>query len=188
MTRLVLFLEELSAQEMLKGLLPRILPIGFDFQCVVFEGKQDLERQLGRKLRAWGVPKTLFIVIRDQDSAECTAVKKKLVEICRVAGKPQALVRIVCHELESWYLADLAAVEQGLGINGLQALQKKKKFRAPDNLAKPSQELKRLTDNAYHKISGSRAIGPHLSLGNQRSTSFKNFVAAVKKLTQAGNA
>ncbi len=186
MTHLVLFLEEPSAQEMLKGLLPRILPDAVSFQCVVFEGKQDLEKHLGRKLRAWSVPETLFVVIRDQDSAACNAVKQKLVDICREARKPQTLVRVACHELESWYLADLTAVEQGLKINGLQKLQEKKKYLAPDHLTNPVQELERLTSNAYQKISGSRAIGPHLSPDNERSISFKNFVAGVRKLTQGG--
>ena len=126
MNHLVFFLEERSAREMLKNLLPRILPdlpdsVGVCY--VVFEGKQDLENQLPRKLRGWRVPDTRFVVMRDKDQADCLTVKCRLVSICRDAGKPDVLVRILCHELESWYLGDLNAVERGLQIAGLAQKQ-----------------------------------------------------------------
>lgn len=47
---LVFFLEEPSARAMLEGLLPRLLPAGWEVKYVIFEGKQDLEKQLPRKL------------------------------------------------------------------------------------------------------------------------------------------
>lgn len=53
MKSLVFFLEEPSAKAMLNGLLPRLHPMGWQFRYVVFEGKQDLEKQLPLKLRAW---------------------------------------------------------------------------------------------------------------------------------------
>ena len=71
MNQLVFFLEEPSAREMLKNLLPRILPDKVTVRYVVFEGKQDLENQLGRKLRGWCVPDTRFVVMRDKDQADC---------------------------------------------------------------------------------------------------------------------
>lgn len=43
MKHLVFLLEEPSAKEMLNGLLPRLLP-GLSYRCIVFEGKQDLEK------------------------------------------------------------------------------------------------------------------------------------------------
>ncbi|MBU4304454.1 MAG: hypothetical protein KJ893_02340 [Candidatus Omnitrophica bacterium] len=46
MSELVFFLEELSAEAMLKGLLPRLLPPEVLVRYIVFEGKQDLEKQL----------------------------------------------------------------------------------------------------------------------------------------------
>lgn len=53
-------------------------------------------------------------MLRDKDSGDCVETKNRLAGICRDAGKPNALIRIACHELESWYLGDLSAVEQGL--------------------------------------------------------------------------
>ena len=123
MTQLVLFLEEPSAREMLNGLLPRLLPGDLAFRCVVFEGKQDLEKRLPGKLRGWRTPETRFVVLRDKDNGDCTLIKENLAEICRNGGKPETLVRIACHELESWYLGDLNAVGEGLGIDGLSRYQ-----------------------------------------------------------------
>ena len=43
MKNLVCFLEEQSTREMLKGVLPRLLPQGVDCTYIVFDGKQDME-------------------------------------------------------------------------------------------------------------------------------------------------
>ena len=124
-----------------------------------------------------------FVILRDQDAhPECRAVKGRLVDICRRAGKQDSLVRIACRELESFYLADLAAVEKGLNQSGLARRQNKIKFRNPDSISSPSRELANLTGGQYQKVGGSRAIAPHLDLDNQRSSSFKNLVARLRRL------
>lgn len=179
---LVFFLEEPSAKAMLNGLLPRLLPAGWQVRYVVFEGKQDLEKQLPRKLQAWRLPGCKFVILKDKDSGDCVVIRQRLIEKCFAANKPNALVRIAIHELESWYLGDLAAVEAGLGIRNLARKQDSRKFREPDILANPSRELKMLTANRYQKVSGSRAIGIHLSLENNRSHSFRKFITGVKKI------
>ncbi|HOW76959.1 MAG TPA: DUF4276 family protein [Candidatus Competibacteraceae bacterium] len=103
-------------------------------------------------------------------------------EFCINAGRPNAVIRIACCELESFYLADLAAVEQGLGITGIAKRQTHQKFRTPDRLGSPSQELKKLTKGQYQKINGSRAIGLHLDTENTRSHSFKMLVEALRRI------
>ena len=185
MNQLVFFLEEPSAREMLKNFLPRILSNNITVRYVVFQGKQDLERQLGRKLRRWRVPDTRFVVMRDKDQADCLTVKCRLVRICRDAGKPDVLVRVLCHELESWYLGDLNAVDQGLRITGLAQKQEKSRYRTPDRIANPVQELRRLTGDKYQKIAGSRDIGLHLSPDGNRSHSFTVFVSGLRRLVQS---
>jgi len=187
MINLVFFLEEPSARVLLEGLVPRILPMEhIALRCVVFQGKQDLEKQLVRKLRSWCAPNTLFIVMRDQDSAECKAVKQRLTELCHQAGRPDALVRVACREIESWYLGDLAAVERALHLKGIARKQQHKKFRDPDRLGSPSRELRTLTGGCYQKVGGSRAIGPYLRLdGENRSTSFGHFLRGVARVTNA---
>lgn len=184
MNELVFLLEEASARAMLEGLLPRLpLPEGTTVRYLVFEGKSDLEKQLVRKMKGYCNPEARFIVLRDQDSApDCIDIKRKIISLCAEAGKPDTLVRIACRELESFYLADLAAVENGLGLSGLARLQVKQKFRAPDYLSSPSGELKNLTKGRYQKVCGSRAIGRWLDPHNTRSNSFRNFVTGIRRI------
>lgn len=184
MKTIVFFLEEPSAKEMLEGILPRLLPEELERRYIVFRGKQDLEKQLEKRLRGWQQPDSVFVVLRNQDSGDCHAVKAKLMELCERAGRNGTLVRVACKELESFYLGDLKAVESGLGLRGLSAKQGQKKFRAPDNLGSPSDELSKLTGKLYQKVSGSRAIGPHLSLDGNRSHSFNVLVSGIKKLVE----
>ncbi len=176
MKQVVFFLEEPSAEAMLQGLLPRLLSPEFieQVQYIIFQGKSDLEKRVERHLRAWQQP-AYFIVLRDQDNGDCGQIKTKLQAKCIAAGKPQTLIRIACHELESWYLGDLKAVEAGLDLSNIAKSQNKKKYRFPDNLSNAAQELSQLTKGKYQKVSGSRAIGPHLRVSGNRSRGFSVF-------------
>jgi hypothetical protein len=184
MRELVLLVEEPSAKALLEGLLPRMLDASITMRLIAFEGKQDLEKQLTRKLRRYVNPRARFLVLRDQDSnPDCKAVKLRLVDLCESAGKHAvSLVRIACRELESMYLADLQAVEAALGMHGLAAKQNTARLRQPDRLESPSQVLSLLTAGLYQKVGGSRQLGPHLDLTNQRSASFKNLVSGIQRL------
>ena len=184
MKELVFLLEEESAKAMLESLLPRILHADIKPRYIPFEGKQDLERQMFRRLRGYANPHARFIVLRDQDtSPDCMALKARLVERCRQAGQAEKTsVRIACKELESFYLADLCAVEQALGLKKLVRQQGSAKFRSPDRLGSPSKELEALTDGFYQKVSTSRAIGKFLDPVNERSPSFKNLMKSVRRM------
>lgn len=184
MKELVFLVEERSAKAMLESLLPRLLPPESYFRVIPFEGKQDLEKQMATRIRGYQNQEARFIILRDQDSApDCTILKQRLLGHCAKSGKAdQCLVRIACTELESFYLADLAAVEQGLDLTGLAKLQGTKKYRHPDRLGSPSHELKSLTKTRYEKIAGSRAIGQHLALDNERSCSFKHLILGIRRL------
>lgn len=185
MRTMVFFLEEPSAREMLEGILPRILPSDIFYRCLVFQGKQDLEKSLIKRLRGWQLPDSVFIVIRDQDAGDCMEVKRKLASLCQPAGKSNVLlIRVVCRELESFYLGDLRAVEAGLGIHGISAQQEKRKFRSPDDLGHPSDELVELTKGVYQKVAGSRAIAPHLDLFRNKSQSFNVLLDGIRKLAK----
>ncbi len=184
MNYLVLLLEERSAAEMLKGILPKILPEEVNVKYVIFEGKQDLEKQLERRLKGWQQPHSAFLVMRDKDSGDCLQIKQQLTDKINASGKQaMTLIRIACTELESFYLGDLNAVEQGLGISNLAIKQQKKKYRTPDKLSNASEELQKLTQRKYQKVSGSRAIAPHLKLdGSNHSHSFNVLLTGLKKL------
>lgn len=183
MRELVFLLEERSAKALLESLLPRCLSPDIRTRFVPFEGKQDLERQLARRIRAYQNPRARFVVLRDQDShPDCKGLKQSLFEHCEASGRAQhCLVRIACQELETFYLADLNAVEKALALNKLAAQQGARKFRDPDRLGSPSRELRSLTKNCYEKVAGSREIGKYLDIENCRSASFRNLIAAVRR-------
>lgn len=49
---LVFLLEERSAKVMLESLLPRMLHDDIEFKLIAFEGKQDLEKQITKRMLA----------------------------------------------------------------------------------------------------------------------------------------
>ncbi|MDX8380094.1 MAG: DUF4276 family protein, partial [Gallionella sp.] len=133
------------------------------------------------KIKHYLNPQARFVVMRDQDATpDCGVIKEALLTRCGEAGRQEvSLVSIACRELESFYLADLAAVELGLCMTGLVKQQKNRKFKKPDYLHNPSKELMALTKQRYQKVSGSREIGCHLEINNDRSESFKNLVLGI---------
>ncbi len=187
MSTLVCLLEELSAEAMLRGILPRLLPEDCEVVFISFEGKRDLERQLARKIRLWRKPDSWFLVLRDQDAGDCVAIKQGLQAIVEETGKAErVLVRVACRELESFYLGDLRAVEEGLGLSGLAHRQEQRRYRTPDALSNASQELRMLTKKRYQKVSGSEKIAPCLSLdGSNRSASFNALLRGIGRLFSA---
>ncbi len=144
-----------------------------------------MEKRLSGILRAWRAPDCLFIVVRDQDSGNYMAIKFRLKEICHSAGRPDILVRIACRELESFYLGDLVAVEKGLMIRGLSLMHNKRKYRSPDKLGNPSEELCKITRGIYQKVIGSRMIGPHMNIQSNKSKSFQVLLSGILKLLES---
>ena len=164
-------------KEFLEGLLPRLLP-GVPFKCIPHEGKSDLEKSLPRKLRGWRAPGARFIIVRDQDSGDCVAIKQRLQALCAEAGKPEARVCIACRELEAWFIGDLRAVGREFSDSRLAQLQKKSKYREPDRLESPSRELMALVPT-YGKVQGARRLGRRLDPQKSGSSSFRYFAKAV---------
>lgn len=181
---LVFFLEEPSAQDFLQAVLPRVLPTHVTPHFLVFEGKQDLERRLVLRMRRWLRPNSQFIVMRDQDSGNCAVIKARLRALCAQAGRPGAIVRIVCKELETFFVGDWSAVATGFQKPGLLANAKRAKYRVPDQLGSPSAEIRRLIPT-YQKREGARTIAPHLDLANNTSNSFQVLMRSIQELTQA---
>lgn len=180
---LVFLLEGQSEKEMIQGILPRLLPSEIHTKFIVFEGKSDLEKRLELKIKGWQTPDSYFVILRDQDSGDCKVIKQNLVVKCKKVGREDTLVRIACHELESWYLGDLEAVEKGLNIK-LQQSQTSAKFRVPDQLSNAAEELEKITKNLYQKIGGSRDIAPYLNLTSNTSTSFNIFIRGIQTLVE----
>jgi hypothetical protein len=179
---LVFLTEEPSMATLLNGLLPRLFP-GLAFRCVPHEGKNDLKRSIPRKLRAWEHD-ARFIVLIDNDGGDCLARKQEIARLCADAKRPDTLVRIVCQELEAWYLGDFSAVAEAFNAPKLVGTGKKAKFRDPDALSKPSVELERLVP-AFQKTSGARAMAGTLKRTGNASASYNALLAGVERLAAA---
>jgi hypothetical protein len=181
--RIIFLLEEPSMKVLLQGLLPRLFPDWIEhehFLCIAHEGKSDLDKSIPIKLKAWRVPGDRFIVVRDNDSGDCVDLKAHLLEVCRSHGRPDTLVRLVCQELESWYIGDIEALALAFD-SSLDTPSLRKRFADPDAWQKPSSELKRLIPE-FQKGSAARGMARYLREAGNLSDSFNVFVAGVRRM------
>ncbi len=165
---------------LLDGLLPRLFP-GLKFLCVPHEGKQDLEKSVPRKIRAWREPGVRFVVLRDNDSADCRAVKNRLATLCRTAGRDDSLVRIVCQELEAWYFGDPEALAEAYAKDRLAEIGSKTAYRNPDAIIRPSEQIIKLIPE-FQKVSGARFMSKLLSRERNKSRSFHALLEGIDHL------
>lgn len=175
---LVVLVEERSMKIVLDHLIPAIVP-GVEFQVVPFQGKGDLKNGIPIKLRGWNKPGARFAIVRDQDRADCKAVKAEIAAEVEKTGK-SALIRIACHELEAWYFGDLIAVSLAYGedYTGLSA---KRKYRDPDDIADVKERFLEIIPE-HQQIKGARLIAPHMDIGRNTSRSFQALVSGLRRL------
>lgn len=186
MIRLEILTEEISMENFLRGLLPRILPADYylDVNCFIrpHEGKDHLRKSLPRKLKAYqyfGYP-VKVLVVHDQDSNDCRSLKDELSGLC--SGPVNTQVRIVCRELESWYFGDLNALERVYPDLIRLPIRGRAKYRVPDALF-GAQELGRLTTN-FTKSHASRQMGELIDIHSCTSESFQHFVSGLLKFLE----
>lgn len=185
MTTLVLLLEEPSAKALLESVVPRLVPSDVHVQYLSFQGKSDLENSLARKLMGWRTPETRFVVLRDQDAANCKVVKARLIaEVAKT--RRTALIRLACRTLEAWIAGDLDALATAYERPDVARQAVKEKFRDPDALGNPVDDI-RLLIPEYQKIDGARRVGPLLDPSRNRSRSFRVFCAGVRELFESSS-
>jgi len=176
---LVFLLEEKSMAELLEILLPKMLPPEVGFITIPHRGKSDLQKSIPNKLKGWNDPSAKFVIVHDQDSWDCLKLKEHLKGLCQTF-KVNVLIRIACHEMESWYFGDLAAVSEAYGKN-VQKLSAKNKYRNPDAIGNPKDELRKLLPE-HQQISGARKIGEFMDIERNISPSFRCFVNGVRQI------
>lgn len=182
--RLIFMLEEPSMKVLLDSLVPRVLP-GWQpnqhFLCVKHEGKSDLDKSLPRKLKAWQSPGDRFMIVRDNDNADCSVVKRNYELMCQSCGRPDTVIRLVCQELEAWYLGDLHGLADLYADPKLASPAMYKRYAQPDEWQKPSAELDRHVRN-FQKSSAARGMASRLNLEQNRSRSFQVFLEGVRRM------
>jgi hypothetical protein len=181
--RIIFLLEEPSMKTFLLEFLPRLFRgwrHGEDFLLVPHEGKSDLEKSIARKLKAWREPNAKFVIVRDNDGADCQTLKVRLLRLCQQAAR-QALVRLVCQELESWHLADVSALKEAYPQHGRAIARLIARFPNPDDCPKPSRELRRAVPE-FQKQDAARRMGRLVSPERTCSASFRVFVSGVQRM------
>ena len=160
---LVFMLEEESAGHLLDVILHKIpLPPGVSFQCVPHQGKSSLQKSIPIKLSAWRQPNCSFIILHDLDSnPNCIALKKELRKLCEKANNYTPMIRIVCQELEAWYFGDLDAVEKAYPGFKAARYKNKSRYRNPDSIVRPSDELKKIVKGFNKKQGGKNSAAAH---------------------------
>jgi len=176
-------LEEPSMSDALRVILPQILPQNIKYYLRPHNGREDLRKSIPIKIRAYAKykhEKVKFIILHDQHSHDCKKLKSELMEVCKNSGECDCLIRIVCTELESWYLGDLQAIEKAYPKFKSSKFINKEKFRNPDKLTNAAEEMIKILPS-FQKGQGSKNIPVYMDLDNNKSESFKQFVSGVRK-------
>lgn len=191
MERLEFLVEESSAAEVLKAILPKILTdswvLGVNYFIRPHQGKSDLKKSIPAKIKAFRKypQKVGIVVLQDQDSNDCKALKSDLVKLCTDHANENTpfLVRIACHELEAWYIGDMNALGIAFPRFKPDNHRNKASFRNPDACVNPKNILKRILGD-YSQTPKAREIGAQMDVNNNRSESFNQFVIGIKRFIE----
>lgn len=199
--------EEPSAEEALKHLLPKLLQNRSRHKIINFGSKSKLLKALRSRLAAYldRIKKgenLRIVVLVDQDNDQCQALKKKLETIAFEVGLPTktrpnvqgnflVLNRVVIEELESWFLGDFQALHQAFSSLPSTA-PNSSLFRNPDNGGSWEalhRFLKKhgIYKSSYPKIEAARRIAPNLHPDRNRSPSFQAFKSGLEALLSESN-
>jgi hypothetical protein len=178
---IVILCEEPSMKTTLEKLLEKFFPHkiqGYDWQVLKFQGKNDLQRNIIPTMQKWDYNQPTFLILRDADGANCCQLKQDLSLLANESKKPYK-IRIVCQQLESWFMGDLDAIS--LAYPRIQIEKNKQKFRNPDRLNNASEELSKITSD-YTKLARAQKIAPHLAPEKNVSHSFQVFYKTISEL------
>lgn len=202
MMEIEILVEEQSAEEALRHLLPRLLKNRARAKVINLGSKYKLLKVLPKRLAAYaqriaGGESLRVVVLVDRDDDDCERLKAELERMAATAGLPTksspaaneqfvVLNRIVVEELESWFIGDPDALRKA--FTSLPAIsQKAGIFRNPDNGGSWEalhRFLKKhgIYKSSFPKIDAARHIAPHLKVEQNNSRSFQVFVSGMEAL------
>jgi hypothetical protein len=205
MIQLEVLVEEPSAEEAMRHVLPKVLGQRASFRIINLGSKYKLLKVLGERLAAYrqridNGESLRVVVLVDLDDDDCLRLKKDLEEKAAGAGlhtktRPDSaghflvINRIVVEELESWFIGDPTALRKA--FPKLPAINEKTKlFRNPDNGGSWKALhgfLKKhgIYKKHYPKIEAARRIAPHMDVSGNRSRSFHVFLKGLEAALQS---
>lgn len=198
MGKLIVFVEEESAEAALQSILPKLLPES-ELQIIRFQGKQNMLRNLLARLRgfkSWLPENYLLLVLVDRDSDDCRELKAQLENIAKRAGlvsksaargrsRFQIVNRIAIEELESWFFGDWEAVRR-VYAKAPATIPSQAQYRDPDAISGGTWEaLERILqskgyfESGLRKIELARSVAPYMEPTRNNSRSFQVFRDAI---------
>lgn len=194
---LEVFVEEPSAREALRVLLPKIVP-GHPVRIVAFNGKHVLLSRLPDRFRVLSsrmrYENVKIVVLVDRDDDDCLLLKERLNKIAGDAalragwGDQGADVvnRIVVDELEAWYFGDIPALRM-LYPRLSPSLGEQVRYRDPDGIKGGTWEAldRLLVKHGYgrlNKFTLASRIAAHMDVEANRSRSFQVFRDGIRRL------
>ena len=193
------FLEEPSAAEALRYILPKIFSEDVSFDFLIFEGKHYLLHNLSTLLKGyqWIPDDWRIMVLIDEDREDCHQLKERLETAAREAGLVtkssvlpnssfQVVNRLAIEELEAWFFGDVEALHTAYPRIS-QNLQDQAKYRDPDAIRGGTYEaLEHILKRANYykgnlpKREVAQNIAQHMEPNRNRSKSFQVFVEGLK--------
>lgn len=181
---IVFVVEESSKREFLLGVLPRLgIPDDVNVHFAVAEGHVNIRNVIRKATRSWRIPNTRFIVLCDQDSADCVQRKQELGTPVPASRMADVTIRIVCTELEGWYLTDRDALAAALPSVSWLGRWPRDLAGPPDDIRMPAHRLSRLA--TFRKRDLAREMGRRISLEPGASHSFNLFVRTLRGMLAA---
>ncbi|MGH3451756.1 MAG: DUF4276 family protein [Haloechinothrix sp.] len=204
---LEVLVEELSAEQALRILLPQIVGKEVMFEIRSFSGKTDLLKKLPQRLRGYATwvaaADTRIVVLVDRDDDDCVALKAKLEKIAAEAGLSTpstasdaadviVVNRIAVEELEAWFFGDVTALHRAYP-RVPATLNQQARYRVPDTINGTWEALEHvLQKHGYHaaglpKTVAAVEIAKHMDVERNRSQSFQAFRDGLRRLVGGGS-
>ena len=193
--------EEPSMEAFLAAILPMIIGDRATFAVHVHQGKSDLLKKLGARLRAYAkwLPENMRIVVLvDEDREDCLQLKRRLEKDAALAGLHtrasrggpnwQVVNRIAVEELEAWFFGEWAAVQGAFpGVPATVTTQAA--YRQCDAIAGGTWEaLERILNRHGYFKTGLRKVEAARNIGtcfNQDACISPSFATFRNALTEA---
>ena len=85
--------------------------------------------------------------------------------------------------MEAWYCGDLDAVEKAFPLFKAKQYENKRKFKNPDAINQPGDQLKRIV-SGFSKGIAAREVPRHMNIDNNASTSFNHLISGLQNLVK----
>lgn len=197
--QLDVLVEEPSAEQALRVLLPKLVGGRARTKVITFPGKGGMLKALESRLNGYRTrvergEDVRVLVLVDRDTDDCVELKSRLERAAAAAGlatksnpapdnRFRVVNRVVIEELESWFVGDPAALRKAFAR--LPAIDERRGlFRNPEN-GGSWKALHRFLRNygiykgTYPKIEAARRIATHMDIDRNRAQSFRHFVSGV---------